>query len=195
MQAKATNPYFSEVVLNQIEKYAALWDDQMPSYGLSFRIQYTGNGYRTVVLSRKLRCDIVCSTVKDIYDFSDTRPTPNEGWNPTLLDKFAFMLRNDLTWTADESLMDELFELFKGAEKYNEVNHELVCEVLKKGKLSLNDNFKSNQHPQIIFKAIKKGNRITRKNGKVSLYIKSRKTTEDEELNSELGIDNSGDDE
>ena len=179
--------YFSQPVMKEIIRYAELWEDQMPATGISFRIQCIQRKYRTVIIGYKTRSDIVCTTAHDIIDFSPLADTPDAGWSSSLADKYAFMLRNQLTWTTSEDVMNQVFALLQDKTKYSEVDENAFFELLKKGKLSLNDKLKRNQHPKLVYNAIKNRNRITQNGDKVSLFIRNRKTTEDAALDIELG--------
>lgn len=183
--------YFSQPVVKEIMRYAELWEDQMPETGISFRIQCINQKYRTIVVGHKAPSGIFCTTSRDIIDFSPLADTPDAGWHPSLADKYAFMLRNQLTWTASNDVMNQVFALLKDKETLNEVDGDAFYELLKKGKLSLKDKLKRNQHPPLIFNAIKNGNRITKKGDNLCLHIRNRdrkqKTTEDIQLDAELG--------
>ncbi len=168
-------------VLNEIEKYNELWADQMPQFnGLSFRIQMVNDKYRTVVLGHKSKSDIVCTNVRDVIDFSELKATPNEAWDAALLDKYAFMLRNELTFTSDASVFQQINKLIESAVSFKDVDAKELFSLIKKGKFSLNESAKMNQHPKLIFDAIKSNNRVTIvTGGKLKLFIKFRVTDED----------------
>jgi len=154
---------------------------------LSFRIQFIGGQYRTVVLGHKAQSDIICTEVSDLIDFSPLAPTPDAGWNPSLLDKYAFMLRNELTFTADEAVFIEIQTLLADIDNFKNVDAKALFAIIKKGKFSLNDVPKANQHPKLVFDAIKAGNRITKVTAKsYSLFIKFRGSKEAEDGDDEI---------
>jgi len=177
--------------LNEIERYAALWEDQMPERnGVSFRLQYIHGQYRTVVLGYKAQSALVCTDVRSIIDFGPLAPSIVEAWQPTILDKYEPLLRNELTFNAPENVFKKMFAMIKDKSDISEVDFESFYFLIKQGKFSLNEKAKRNQHPPLVFNALKANNRITYKGNQLSLYIKKRSTAEDEELDLELGIDN-----
>ena len=177
-----TTAIFNDQTVSQIEKYSRLWFEQMPKSGLSFRIQFINNQYRTVVLGFKSKSDIICTDARDIIDFSPLAPTPDAGWNQSLLDKYAFMLKYDLTFTAEKDVFDEIEAMLKSIDKFKEVDTKTLFNIIKKGKFSLDDIPKANQHPKLIFNAIKAGNRYTHVGGNTfSLFIKNRAPDSDDD--------------
>ena len=160
-----TTAIFDNHVVTQIERYSELWLEQMPKHsGLSFRIQFVNQQYRTVVLGFKSKSDIVCTEVRDLIDFSPLAPTPDAGWNPSLLDKYAFMLQTvqpELTFTADTDVFTKIQTMLADVEDFKQVDVKALFALLKLGKFSLDIVLKANQHPKLIYNAIKAKHALT----------------------------------
>lgn len=179
------NDLFAPEVVQQIESYAAMWNECMPkTTDISFQLQHTENGWRTVVLNTKNKTGTVTNDARFILAFSEPKDTPNEGWNPKLLDQYAFLLKPALKFITDLSVMQEIASFinrFSDVKELTKGERRQLLALIRKGRFNLHEVLKDNVHVNLFFKVIKNGRKPERYLDGYALYLTDRNFKEVEE--------------
>lgn len=175
---------FSDKTIEEIEAYAKLWAEQMPKFsGLSFRLQLINGKFRTIVTERFKENGVVSAAITldkivpdAIIESSQESETPDGGWHPTLLDKYAFMLRPEkVNLIAETSVLEALIDCVKQAQTVKELDNQKTLLLFKRCKFSTNERFDKRVHLTQVFKSVKQGHTLNTVNRNQSqLYLRTK---------------------